>query len=86
VHTHTNIHTHDKYMFQVRAEDGRAVSCVDLSPFINNLPFKKDTKQFSTADASGSTSQAANIDEVLHAYPASSLHRTRLQPTFDAGN
>jgi predicted ABC-class ATPase len=50
---------------KVRAEDGRSVSCVDLSPFINNLPFQKDTTQFSTADASGSTSQATNIDEAI---------------------
>lgn len=42
---------------KVRAEDGRAVSCVDLSPFINNLPYGKDSTAFSTTDASGSTSQ-----------------------------
>lgn len=36
-----------------------------ISPFINNLPFGKPTTQFSSADASGSTSQAANIMEAL---------------------
>jgi len=50
---------------KVRAEDGRFVACTDVSPFINNLPFKKDTQRFSTKDASGSTSQAANIVEAL---------------------
>jgi predicted ABC-class ATPase len=48
----------------IRAEDGRCVKSVDISPFINNLPFGKDTKCFSTLDASGSTSQATNIVEV----------------------
>lgn len=52
---------------KVRAEDGRAVHCVDISAFINNLPQKKDTSSFSTPDASGSTSQAAGIAEALEA-------------------
>eukprot|EP00931_Biecheleriopsis_adriatica_P115088 TRINITY_DN90924_c0_g1_i1.p1 TRINITY_DN90924_c0_g1~~TRINITY_DN90924_c0_g1_i1.p1 ORF type:complete len:683 (+),score=149.56 TRINITY_DN90924_c0_g1_i1:90-2051(+) len=50
---------------KIRAEDGRSVKCSDISPFINNLPFGKATTQFSTGDASGSTSQAANIVEAL---------------------
>ena len=50
---------------KIRAEDGRHVSNVDISPFINNLPFGKDTQSFSTPNASGSTSQAANIMEAL---------------------
>ena len=54
----------DAKSVKVRAEDGRAVSSVDISPFINNLPFGKGTTCFSTEDASGSTSQAANIVEV----------------------
>jgi predicted ABC-class ATPase len=37
----------------------------DISSFINNLPFDKNTQFFSTKDASGSTSQAANICEAL---------------------
>jgi len=40
---------------------------VDISPFIKNLPFGKDTRDFSTENASGSTSQAANIMEALEA-------------------
>ncbi len=50
---------------KIRAEDGRHVSNVDISPFINNLPLGKDTQSFSTPNASGSTSQAANIMEAL---------------------
>lgn len=50
--------------FKVRAEDGRNVQSVDISTFINNLPFGKDTTCFSTPDASGSTSQSTNIVEV----------------------
>ena len=50
---------------KIRSEDGRAVSHVNISPFINDLPNKKDTKDFSTEDASGSTSQAANVVEAI---------------------
>lgn len=52
---------------KIRAEDGRAVSHVNISPFINDLPNKKDTVDFSTEDASGSTSQAANVVEAIQA-------------------
>ncbi|GAB4823091.1 hypothetical protein N2152v2_010137 [Parachlorella kessleri] len=50
---------------KIRAEDGRRVAAVDISPFITNLPYSKDTRCFSTPDASGSTSQAVKIQEVL---------------------
>ena len=50
---------------KVRAEDGRAISRVNISPFIDRLPFGRDTKQFTTENASGSTSQAANIIEAF---------------------
>ncbi|MBI5966827.1 MAG: ABC-ATPase domain-containing protein [Deltaproteobacteria bacterium] len=50
---------------RIRAEDGRAVEKVDIRPFITNLPLGKDTTEFSTENASGSTSQAANIMEAL---------------------
>ncbi|MGL5064578.1 MAG: ABC-ATPase domain-containing protein [Microcoleus sp.] len=50
---------------KIRAEDGRSVVGVDISPFINHLPQGRDTVQFSTENASGSTSQAANIIEAL---------------------
>lgn len=51
----------------VRAEDGRAVTGVDISPFISGLPSGADTSHFSTTNASGSTSQAANLVEALEA-------------------
>jgi len=50
---------------KIRAEDGRRIEKVDISPFIQNLPFEKETTAFSTDNASGSTSQAANIMEAL---------------------
>ena len=50
---------------KIRAEDGRRIAGVDISPFIQNLPFDQQTTSFSTDDASGSTSQAANIIEAL---------------------
>ncbi len=54
-------------LVKIRAEDGRRIEKVDISPFISNLPFGRSTKAFSTEDASGSTSQAANIIEALEA-------------------
>ncbi len=50
---------------KVRAEDGRFVNEVDISPFLDKLPGIGSTKSFSTANASGSTSQAVNIVESL---------------------
>ena len=50
---------------KIRAEDGRRVEKVDISPFIANLPDGQDTRKFSTENASGSTSQAANIMEAV---------------------
>ncbi|XP_063695351.1 uncharacterized protein LOC134826784 [Bolinopsis microptera] len=50
---------------KIRAEDGRQITGVDISNFINNLPQKKDTSKFYSCDASGSTSQAAAIMEYL---------------------
>ena len=52
---------------KIRAEDGRYIEKVDISPFINALPFGKDTTRFSSENASGSTSQAANTIEALEA-------------------
>ena len=49
----------------VRAEDGRSVSSVDISTFIGKLPDGRDTKTFQSSNASGSTSQAANIVEAI---------------------
>ena len=52
---------------KIRAEDGRGIQGVDVSPFIHDLPLGRDTGAFSTDNASGSTSQAANIVEALEA-------------------
>ncbi|WP_062309451.1 ABC-ATPase domain-containing protein [Alicyclobacillus sendaiensis] len=52
---------------KIRAEDGRSVAQVDISPLIGALPGGKDTTRFSTEDASGSTSQAANFVEMMEA-------------------
>ncbi len=57
----------DRTAVKIRAEDGRGVCGVDISPFINQLPQGRSTKEFSTTNASGSTSQAANIMEALEA-------------------
>lgn len=57
----------DDSAMKIRAEDGRSVRKVDISMFIDNLPNKKDTKHFQTEDASGSTSQAANVMEAIEA-------------------
>ncbi|CAM9729032.1 unnamed protein product [Discosporangium mesarthrocarpum] len=62
----------------VRAEDGRPVSGVDISPFIGSLPSATrgtgvgvgvgaDPAWFSSGEASGSTSQAAGVVEALEA-------------------
>ena len=50
---------------KIRAEDGRAVTGVDISPFIDHLPGGRSTGQFTTELASGSTSQAAALVEAL---------------------
>ena len=55
----------DESALEVRAEDGRAITSTDISLFINNLPNGKDTIKFNTENASGSTSQAANIIESI---------------------
>lgn len=57
----------DETAVKIRAEDGRPVSKTDISPYISQLPGGKPTKTFSTEDASGSTSMAANIQEALEA-------------------
>ena len=61
----------DPGLVKIRAEDGRAVTGVDIHAFIDRLPMRpgesepRDTHSFSSEDASGSTSQAANIAEAL---------------------
>ncbi|TDT71887.1 putative ABC-class ATPase [Hypnocyclicus thermotrophus] len=50
---------------KIKAENGRFINNTNISSFIQNLPNKKDTEKFFTENASGSTSQAANIIEAL---------------------
>ena len=57
----------DDTAVKLRAEDGRSIKKTDISMFINNLPNKKNTEAFYTEDASGSTSQAANVVEAIEA-------------------
>lgn len=57
----------DATAVKLRSEDGRFIKDVDISMFINDLPNRKDTRCFSTLDASGSTSQAAGIVESIEA-------------------
>lgn len=52
---------------KIRAEEGRCVHNLNLSNYINHLPMGKDTADFSTQDASGSTSQAAWLQESIEA-------------------
>lgn len=50
---------------KIRSEDGRCVHTEDISSFIQSLPNAKSTTDFVSEDASGSTSQAANVMEAL---------------------
>jgi predicted ABC-class ATPase len=54
-------------LVKIRAEDGRRVEQVDIRDFIRELPGGRRTDAFSSEDASGSTSQAANIVEAVEA-------------------
>ena len=57
----------DHTAMKIRAEDGRSIRKTDISMFINDLPNGRDTVGFGTEDASGSTSQAANVVESIEA-------------------
>lgn len=52
---------------KLRAEDGRRVERVDVHAFVDHLPDGSDTGDFSTDNASGSTSQAASLCEAVEA-------------------
>lgn len=49
----------------VAAEDGRAVTGVDISAFVGQLPGGQETHPFRSRAASGSTSQAAAVAEAI---------------------
>ena len=53
----------DSTALKIRSEDGRSIKNTDISMFITDLPNGRDTHSFYTKDASGSTSQAANLIE-----------------------
>ncbi len=57
----------DSSAMKIKAEDGRCVHNLNLSNYINHLPQGKETENFSTQDASGSTSQAAWLQESIEA-------------------
>ncbi|HCH5911610.1 TPA: ABC-ATPase domain-containing protein [Vibrio parahaemolyticus] len=63
----------DQKAMKIRAEDGRCVHHLNLSNYINHLPMGKDTADFSTQNASGSTSQAAWLQESIEAGATSLL-------------
>ncbi len=50
---------------KIKSEEGRYIDNTDISPFISHLPQGIDTKNFSTENASGSTSQSASIMEAM---------------------
>lgn len=55
----------DDHAIFLRAEEGRPVNGVNISPFIHNLPDNKSSHFFQTENASGSSSQATNLVESL---------------------
>ena len=57
----------DETAMRVGVEDGRSVRGTDLSMFVRDLPGGVSTRCFTTAGASGSTSQAANLLEAMEA-------------------
>ena len=65
--TDGNLSWRDETAVKLRAEEGRSIRNTDISLFINDLPNGKNTKSFSTPDASGSTSQAAGVLEGIEA-------------------
>lgn len=55
----------DPALVKIRSEDGRRVANCNISAFVDNLPLGRSTTDFTSDDASGSTSQAANLLEAL---------------------
>ena len=47
----------------VKTEEGRVVNGTNISPLVRELPLKGSTENFTTKNASGATSQAANLLE-----------------------
>ncbi|MDR2594470.1 MAG: ABC-ATPase domain-containing protein [Fibromonadaceae bacterium] len=55
----------DESATPIKTEEGRVVNGTDISPLVRELPLKGSTKNFCTKNASGATSQAANLLEAL---------------------
>jgi predicted ABC-class ATPase len=55
----------DESAIPVKTEEGRVVNGTNISPFVRELPLQGSTEIFATKNASGSTSQAANLLEAL---------------------
>jgi len=55
----------DESATPVRTEEGRVVNGTNISPIVRELPLQGSTENFTTKNASGSTSQAANLLEAL---------------------
>ena len=67
IYNHISGDGRERCVSNAQAVKIRAYNETDISPFIKNLPFQKDTTSFCTGNASGSTSQAANIIEAIEA-------------------
>jgi predicted ABC-class ATPase len=55
----------DKSATPVKTEEGRVVNGTNISQLVRELPLKGSTENFTTKNASGATSQAANLLEAL---------------------
>jgi len=55
----------DESATPIKTEEGRMVTETNISPLVRELPLKGSTENFTTKNASGATSQAANLLEAL---------------------
>jgi len=55
----------DESAVPIRTEEGRVVNGTNISPLVRELPLQGSTENFTTKNASGSTSQATNLLEAL---------------------
>ncbi|MDR0517142.1 MAG: ABC-ATPase domain-containing protein [Fibromonadaceae bacterium] len=55
----------DESAVPIKTEEGRVVNGTNISPLVKELPLQGSTEKFTTKNASGSTSQAANLLEAL---------------------
>jgi predicted ABC-class ATPase len=55
----------DKSATPIKTEEGRVVNGTDISSLVHELPLKGSTENFFSNNASGATSQAANLLEAL---------------------